>query len=529
MKSLLSKKNQLGLSLKKSMKLLSGEVMVLNFNKNLDLENVISKLNNEPEVIYAEPNFIYRAIGTKSMSLDFMNYIPSNNIGPTNDPQFGKLWGLLNTGSNEPQDSRGRSTELPGVAGADVNALGAWEISKGSDSVTIAVIDTGIDYNHEDLKENIWINDGEYNGSAGVDDDGNGFVDDIYGYDFANHDSDPMDGHSHGTHCAGTIGAVHNNGIGVAGVMSDVKMMGVKFLTDEGSGSTEGAIEAIDYATRMNVDLMSNSWGGGGFSQALEDSIKRAKDAGIVFVAAAGNSATDNNSAPHYPSNYNVDNVISVAAHDYSNNLAYFSCFGSRTVHVAAPGRNILSTVTNNSYEVFSGTSMATPHVSGVVGLLLAKEGRQNLSGLRERLMASTVEARAYRRTTIGGGRVDAYNFLTNTRPARNRPSPDAWVSNYEFQFESEHPYKDNAKKTHTIKVPGAKYVRVVVEKYDLERNYDFLTMKDASGAVLEKISGAGNAYVTDYAETDTVTLEFTSDSSQTKWGYLIKEVQFIK
>ena len=171
---------------------------------------------------------------------------------------------------------------------------------------------------------------------------------------------------------------------------------------------------------------------------------------------------------------------------------------------------------------------MATPHVSGVVGLLLAQEGRMDVSLLRERLMATTVEARAYRRTTIGGGRVDAYNFLEDVRPVRNRPEPSAWITSNDFKFESAHPYKDSQKVVHNVSVPGAKYIRVVVKKYDLERNYDFLTIKDASGGVIEKLSGAGDSYVTDYAETDSISIEFTSDSSQTKWGYEIQEVQYI-
>jgi subtilisin family serine protease len=338
-----------------------------------------------------------------------------------------------------------------------------------------------------------------------------------------------MDGNAHGTHCAGTIGAEHNNGLGVAGVMGDVSLMAVKFLSDEGSGSLADAVVAIDYATKMNVDIMSNSWGGGGFSKSLEDAIKAAKDKGIVFVAAAGNDGTNNDSKPSYPANYQVDNVISVASHTAQDALSSFSCFGKRTVHVAAPGSNVLSSTPGGEYKVFSGTSMATPHVSGVVGLLIAEQGRLPVLELRNRLMATTVPTSAYRKSTAAGGRVNAYNFLTNTRIPRQEPNENAWrVETLSEVFETVHPYANNAKQSKTYTFPGAKYVKFVVEKYDTESGYDFVTFKDAKGIVMEKLSGKGENYETDYTETNSVTVEFSSDSSQTKWGVVIKEVKVI-
>ena len=369
----------------------------LKTNDKSSVKMIIQRLEKNPMVEYAEPNFIYRTHST-------------------DDPRLSDLWGLNNTGSNDP-------SRRPGVEGADIDAFKAWELERGNSGIKVAVIDTGIDYNHPDLKDNIWTNEAELNGEEGVDDDGNGFVDDIHGWDFAYGDNDPMDGHSHGTHCAGTIGAVHNNGIGVAGVMAEVSMVAVKFLTDRGSGSTINAIKAIDYASGLDVDIMSNSWGGGGFSQALKESIERASAKGIVFTAAAGNSSTNNDQRPHYPSNYQVPNVVSVASHTAQDTLSNFSCYGRRTVHVAAPGSKILSTVKNGGYSVFSGTSMATPHVSGAIGLLIAKEGRLDHVALRERVMATSTPIQSYRRKTIGGGRLNAYNLLTDTRPEKRTRS----------------------------------------------------------------------------------------------------------
>ncbi len=503
-----------------------GNLYVAKFNTNQkSVQSIIDELKADANIEYAEPNFIYSIVEPQK-SLDFNNLVKpssynSNNYTP-NDPRYGQLWGLANTGSNEPG---GRS---PGRSGADVAAESAWGLTLGSKQIKIAVIDTGIDYNHPDLVDNMWVNEAEKNGRPGVDDDGNGYVDDIHGYDFANDDGDPMDGHSHGTHCAGTIGAVHNNGIGVAGVMADVSLVGIKFLTDSGSGATANAIKAIDYATKIGVDIMSNSWGGGGRSQALEDAIKRASAAGILFTAAAGNSGTNNDSRPHYPSNYDVENVISVAAHTAQDDLASFSCYGKRTVHIAAPGHNILSTIKNGGYAVYSGTSMATPHVSGALGLLLAHEGRLGVAEARERLMATSVPVNAYRRKIIKGGRLHTYNLLTDTRPARNEPNPNNWKTmRLTTPWETQHPYGVNLTEEKTFSVPNAKYIRLVIKKHELEDRYDFIQVATPGRTVVEKVSGAGTDYVTDYVEGDTLVATFTSDRSITKWGFLIEEIQY--
>ena len=528
-KSFLSRKNLYSADVKEVMNLTMGEVAVLRVPQTKSLKSVIAQIAKDDAVEYVEPNFIYKAIDSvETLESKLYNARTPNYISNlTSDPKFGDLWGLVNTGNNEPAGSRGNSAPS-GIAGVDVNAINAWSITKGSKNVKIAVIDTGVDYNHPDLKANIWTNTAEANGKPGVDDDGNGYVDDIHGYDFANNDGDPMDGNGHGTHCSGTIAAEHDNGVGIAGVMAQAQIVGIKFLTDQGSGSTADAIKAIDYATKINVDIMSNSWGGGGFSQVLKDSIVAAKNAGIVFTAAAGNSATDNNSQPHYPSNYDVDNVISVAANNYNDELAFFSCYGSKTVHVAAPGRNILSTTPNNSYDVYSGTSMATPHVTGVVGLYISQYGRTDVKQLRDNLMKSSIYARSYGRKTIGKGRVDAYNFLmgvTASRPAE--PNPNDWVAQAE-SYESAHPYANGAATSKKFSVPGAKFIRVKFAKYDMEENYDFVVIKDAAGNEVEKISGAGVDYESEYVEGDTVEVSLTSDASINKWGFQVSEIQVI-
>lgn len=274
-----------------------------------------------------------------------------------NDPSFSQQWGLNNTGQNS------------GTADADIDAPEAWNVSTGSGKTIVAVIDTGVDYTHPDLAANIWTNTREIAGN-GIDDDHDGYVDDVHGWDFANNDNNPMDDNGHGTHVAGIIGAVGNNGIGVDGVNWRVQIMPLKFLDASGSGSLSNAIRALNYAVANGAAVANNSYSGGYFYQAFYDAIKNAQSHGVIFVAAAGNSGTNTDSSPAYPSGYNLDNVISVAATDRNDALASFSNYGPNTVDLAAPGVQIYSTLKGNSYGSMSGTSMAAPFVTGAIALL---------------------------------------------------------------------------------------------------------------------------------------------------------------
>lgn len=505
--------SSLGVEINQDLKLLSGRFLVVKA-KNKD-QAILEKVKNLQDVEYAEPNFIYEVNPIIKKSLT------------NEDDKYSLLWGLINEGQNMPEDNGQRSSEI-GIVGADINAEQAWQITKGSPNVLIAVIDTGIDYNHPDLQGNIWINPNEIPGNS-IDDDQNGYVDDIHGYNFVTTPTpNPMDGNGHGTHCAGTIGAKHNS-IGVAGVMNEVKMMGVKFLSDQGSGSTAGAIQAIDYATKMNVDIMSNSWGGGGYSEALKDAISKAKEKGILFVAAAGNSSSNNDRVPSYPASYDVDNIISVAAHTHKDVLASFSSYGRNSVHVAAPGDQIFSSTPGSNYAVYSGTSMATPHVSGALGLLVAKEGRLPVLEVRERVSMTAVPVNAYRRKIKNGGRLNALNLLTDQRPVRNEPNESDWTRESLSQvYESAHPYANNTSTNFSIKIPGAKKIRLVISRFDTEAGYDNLVIK-AKGVEVERISGKGENYATEYAEGDELEVSFKTDSSQTGWGYKIEQVDVIR
>lgn len=325
-----------------------------------------------------------------------------------NDPSIGSLWGMS--------------------AQNGIDASGAWDYHAGSGDVVVAVIDTGVDYNHPDLAANMWINSGEIQNN-GRDDDNNGFIDDIYGWNSANQNGNPMDDNGHGTHVSGTIGGVGNNAIGVAGVNWNVKIMALKFLDANGSGSLSGAIDVINYMVLMksrgvNIRVSNNSWGGGSFSQALYNAILSAQNAGIIFVAAAGNESNNNDSNPSYPAGYQLPNVISVGATDSNRNLASFSNYGANSVHIAAPGVGILSTFPGGGYGSLSGTSMATPHVAGALALLISYEPGLSILGAKERLLLTGLPVSSLNSVISTGRLANIARMLRNETSPVAAPTP---------------------------------------------------------------------------------------------------------
>lgn len=353
----------------------------------------------------ASPDMVQNVLAANSSVAGFERDAVHQFNAVPNDPQTGQLWGLENSG------------QAGGVADADIDAAAAWGISTGSRNVVVAVIDTGIDWRHSDLATNLWTNAREVAGN-GVDDDGDGFVDDAYGYNFAGNTGDPMDDNGHGTHVAGTIAAAGNNGIGVSGINWAGSVMALKFLGADGSGSTSDAIRAINYATMqrvrfgVNVRVINMSWGGGGFSGALRDAIQDAGAAGILSVAAAGNSARNNDATPQYPSSYEAASLVAVAATDSRDNLAGFSNYGAASVDLAAPGVAILSTYPNNRYVNLSGTSMATPHVAGVAALAWSVAPNASVAEIKNALLGGVDRVAGLSGKVATGGRLNAYNAL---------------------------------------------------------------------------------------------------------------------
>jgi len=379
-----------GAKITQSLELVDG-LYELQLSQGMSIEGALAVFQADTRVSTAEANYRLMLEG-----------IP-------NDPRFSSMYGLNNT------------AQTGGTQDADIDAPEAWNINTGTKRTIVAVIDTGVDYNHQDLAANMWRNTGEISGD-GVDNDGNGYVDDIYGYDFANNDADPMDDNGHGTHVSGTIGAVGNNGIGTTGVNWNTRIMALKFLAADGSGSTAGAISALNYAVRMGANLSNNSWGGGGSSSLLSQAISNAKNAGHIFVAAAGNSGLNNDATANYPSNYDFDNVVAVAATDNKDVLASFSNYGATTVDIAAPGVGILSTLPGNTYGTLSGTSMATPHVSGAISLIWDQNPTFTYQQVIAKLYSSVDKIAGLNGKVATGGRLNIGNALngstTNPPPA---------------------------------------------------------------------------------------------------------------
>jgi subtilisin family serine protease len=373
------------------------EVELVRLPAGADQARAIRSLKADPAVAYAEPNWIYTHAATST------------------DPYYtdGSLWGMY-----------GPSTTPANAYGS--NAAAAWAAGNtGSASVYVGIIDEGIQYTHPDLAGQVG---NPLETANGVDDDGNGYVDDVYGWNFANNDNSIYDGGTrgslddHGTHVSGTIGAKANNGAGVVGVNWNVRLISGKFLGRNG-GTSANAVKAIDYfnglkARGVNIVATNNSWGGGGFSQALTDAIGRANSANILFIAAAGNGGSDqvgdnNDTTPHYPSTYSNPNIIAVAAITSTGARASFSNYGSTTVDLGAPGSGIWSSTAYNIYESYSGTSMATPHVTGAAALYASTHPGATAAAIKNALLSSAVPTASMAGVTTTGGRLDAYAALS--------------------------------------------------------------------------------------------------------------------
>ena len=341
----------------------------------------VRALERDPDVLYAEPNASRVAFAAPD------------------DRHFALQWGLQNTG----QIILGAS----GTPGADIDALAAWELTTGSRDIVVGIIDSGASTAHPDLAANVWRNPGESAAPAnGRDDDRNGFVDDLNGWDFADRDAQPLDANGHGTHVAGTAGAQGGNSIGVTGVNWAGSLMVLRSLGADGAGTVADVLEGYDYAARNGARVVNVSLGGTEFSRAERDSLAAAGD--LLVLAAAGNDGADNDVTGSFPCNYELANVICVGASDRDDQLAAFSNRGKRTVDLVAPGVKIASTWLDGSYAYLDGTSMATPHVTGVAALALSRVPGLTVAQLRDVLLASVDPVPALQAVTVTGGRLNA-------------------------------------------------------------------------------------------------------------------------
>lgn len=388
----------------------NGEMVRMKLPAGMSAAEAIAAMGKDNRVEYAVTNDIIKAGPVEETT--------SNETAGKPDNLNTKLWGLHNEG------------QTGGTADADVDAPEAWGIQTGNGGANgplIAVIDTGINYNHEALKANVWTNPGEIAGN-GIDDDNNGVVDDVHGFNAAADNGDPLDDNDHGSHCMGSIAGSGEGSKGLFGVMHNAQVMGVKFLTGNGGGTLADAIESVLYSTKMGARITSNSWGGGGFNQALYDAFKASP---AMHIIAAGNESNNNDSRPAYPATFDLPNVISVAATDHNDNIARFSNYGATTVDLAAPGVDVYSATSGSSteYKSFSGTSMATPHVTGVAGLVVSQFPEISNEELKARLMNTVDRKSQLAGKMVTGGRVNAFNALEIDEVAPGTPGDLAVAS----------------------------------------------------------------------------------------------------
>jgi thermitase len=382
------------------------DVEVVDLPKDLSVSEAVERYEASPNVEYAEPDYVV---------------YPEGSLSPKrpNDQYFSQLANFRNKGQSG------------GTLDADIDAPEAWGITTGSSNAVVAVIDTGVDIGHPDLKANIWTNQDEVAGN-GIDDDRNGYVDDVHGWDFHNNDGSVFDAaseDSHGTHVAGTIAGRGNNNIGVAGVSWRAKIMPLKFIGAGNRGYVSDAAEALDYAVAEGVKISNNSYGfydncNGCYSQTLLDAINRAGTAGHLFVSAAMNGGSDGTGddidlAPAYPASYGSPNIITVAASDQDDRLTSFSNYGAASVDLAAPGLDVLSTLPGNRYGNGRGTSMATPHVSGAAALIKSKYPGAGASEMKSRLLLSVDKKSTLTGKVASGGRLNAAEALATSLKTR--------------------------------------------------------------------------------------------------------------
>lgn len=350
--------------------------------------------------------------------------VVQRTTGLPNDPNFANQWGCHNTGQTVNADF--------GLAGADINAPQAWDVGVGDPNFAVAVIDTGVLHTHPDLAANIWSNAGEVAGN-GIDDDANGYIDDVRGWDFAGIDANPVDEHGHGTHVAGTIGAVGGNGLGNAGVAWRCKLVPLRFIGAAG-GLTSDAVLAIGYCRSKGIKVSNNSWGSTTFAQSLSDAIAQAGVAGHLFIAAAGNNSQDSGVVPFYPAAYPHDSIISVAATTNDDTRASFSNWNLSSVDLGAPGMNIHSTYLSNVYTWMNGTSMASPHVAGTAVLVWSANPAWNHAQVRSRILSTTRPVAAMQGVVATGGVLDAAAAMghvpgPNTAPTVSITTPSGDIS----------------------------------------------------------------------------------------------------
>jgi len=446
-----------------------------------------------------QPNFVYSFVG---------------------DPEREKSWGLQNLGQTPPGGESG-------VPGKDAGVVEAWSIEKGSREVVVAVLDSGMFLNHEELKNNLWTSSERSNG---LDDDHNGYIDDINGWNFISNNADVSDDNDHGSFVAGIIGAEGENNVGSHGVASKIRIMPLKILDALGFGNTASAIEAITYAVENGAHFINASWGGEKYDPALENAIQWAGEKGVLFIAAAGNNGASNDVSGGrvYPAAFNLENLISVAAYDNQDRLWKRSNWGKRSVHLGGPGVHIYSSLADGGYGYDSGTSYAAPFVTGVAALLKSHFPTWNWKEIKDRILSTAEVIDYYQKDRLKtAGRVHAYRALKGMVSIVPE-SPDEWAG-YSTWVSSPHPYSEGYKKSYTFQHPGATHLRVHFKKFETEKCCDKVRLYDREGKLVYEYSGIREPFWSAEALGDTLVVEIASDFVTNHYGFDIDafEVSF--
>jgi subtilisin family serine protease len=492
-------------------KIISRKFNILSLIGN-NISSKIKLLNNIPGVKAVEQNF---QLALNKPVILKKEKKSSKRLG---------LWGIKN---RKLKDSRG----LVGRSDVDVSASEAWRLAQGSRDIIVGVIDTGVDYTHPSLKGRMWINQEEAKGKQGIDDDGNGHIDDIHGVDFTK-DSTPSgnDNNGHGTHVAGTIAAA-SSPFGHAGIAPNAKIMALKFLDSKGKGDFKGLIKALDYVVKMNVSILNHSWGYYGKSEILRNIFEQLDQNGILSIVAAGNHARSYNEIAVYPAAFKYKTIISVAAINHSGEPAFFSAWHPNKVHVSAPGQDILSCWPRGGYRLLSGTSMAAPHVTGIAALVKGQNPTFDHSQIKERILKTASPLYTVENMTSSGRMVNAYGALNNHARPSILGNPMDWHFK-EVNIETDHPYNNDLNKKFKIHIPGAKRLAVYFETFKLER-HDTLYFEGPKKSFFSKApyfgkwTGSYPARYSPLVEGDTMILRLQTDWQDRDHGFRITKVAY--
>ncbi len=433
------------------------------------------------------------------------------------DPETAQSWGLENRGY---PDSNGQV----GVPTKDIGAVAAWALPERREEVVVAVIDSGVDLSHPELNDQLWVNSKEVRN--GRDDDGNGFADDQFGWNFVEDNHLIDDEFDHGTLVSGIIAAKANNHVGSRGVNDQARLMILKIMDGFGVGTTANAIRALTYAVEQGAKIINASWGGTHHDGALLETLRWVGEQGVLVVAAAGNAGEDNaDGKPTYPAAYQLTNLISVAAYDNRDVLWEHSNRGKTSVHLGAPGVGIFGPRRNRGYGFGTGTSYAAPFVSGVASLLKGQEPALLARELKERLQSTSEVIHFYEKERlVSAGRVHAYNVLEDIRPVRPK-SPTKW-QRLEKKVESPHPYLNNSETRYSLGFPGATFLRARFRRLEFESDVDFLEVRDREGLLVEKLSGKAENIWSAEVLGDRMELTLKSDYVTQGFGFEIDALE---